>query len=163
MWQLFYFKMRQKFITKCPRFVITKCDSFIRNCDSYYKMRWFYYKMRQSLQNASFITKCVGTRTLKSFINRQQKRYPLRSLMLSIYSLLTFNYYFIYSNTDTIKVRLQSPNAKWKDLYTTYAHALLGCIKIVLAKMKRTFLNLNIYLLKLKHSFLFIFPFNKRI
>ena len=31
--------MRQKFITKCVRFFITKCDSFITKCDSYYKMQ----------------------------------------------------------------------------------------------------------------------------
>ena len=31
--------MRQKFITKCVRFFITKCDDFITKCDSYYKMR----------------------------------------------------------------------------------------------------------------------------
>ena len=34
-----YYKMRQKFITKCVRFFDTKCDSFITKCDSYYKMR----------------------------------------------------------------------------------------------------------------------------
>ena len=50
--QLFYYKMRQKSITKCVRFFITKCDSFITKCDSYYKMRRFYYK------NAIVITKC---------------------------------------------------------------------------------------------------------
>ena len=42
-------QMRQKFITKCVRFSITKCDS-------YYKLRRFYYKMRHLLQNAMFIT-----------------------------------------------------------------------------------------------------------
>ena len=31
--------MRQKFITKCVRFFITKCDNFITKWDSYYKMR----------------------------------------------------------------------------------------------------------------------------
>ena len=36
--QLFYYKMRQKCITKCARFFIKKCESFIRTCDSYYKM-----------------------------------------------------------------------------------------------------------------------------
>ena len=57
---LFHYKMRQKFITKCIRFFITKYDSittkydsittkctdFITNCDS-------YYKMRRLLRNAS--------------------------------------------------------------------------------------------------------------
>ena len=38
--------MRQKFITKCVRFFITKCDG-------YYKMRGFYYKMRCLLQIAT--------------------------------------------------------------------------------------------------------------
>ena len=37
--QLFYYKMRQTFITKCVRLFTTKCDSFITKCDSYYKMR----------------------------------------------------------------------------------------------------------------------------
>ena len=32
--QLFYYEMRQKFITKFVRFFITKCDSLITNCDS---------------------------------------------------------------------------------------------------------------------------------
>ena len=32
-------KMRQKFIAKCVRFFITKCDSFITKCGSYYKRR----------------------------------------------------------------------------------------------------------------------------
>ena len=36
--QLFYYKMRQKLITKCVRFFITKCDSFIIKRDSCYKM-----------------------------------------------------------------------------------------------------------------------------
>ena len=27
----------------------------------YYKMGWFYNKMEQLLQNATFVTKCVGT------------------------------------------------------------------------------------------------------
>ena len=36
MQQLFYYKMREKFITKCVRFFITKYDS--------------YYKMRRLLQ-----------------------------------------------------------------------------------------------------------------
>ena len=53
--------MRQKFITKCVKFFITKCDSFIRNCDSYYKMRRLFYKMRQLLQNATLITICDST------------------------------------------------------------------------------------------------------
>ena len=50
--------MRQKFIKKCVRFFITKCDSFITKCDSYYKLRRFYDKIRQLLQNATFITNC---------------------------------------------------------------------------------------------------------
>ena len=47
-----YYKMRQKFITKCVKFFIAKSDS-------YYKMRRFYNKMRQLLQNVASITKCV--------------------------------------------------------------------------------------------------------
>ena len=45
-----YYKMRQMLLqnataillqnmTKCVKFFITKCDSFIAKCDSYYKMR----------------------------------------------------------------------------------------------------------------------------
>ena len=41
-----------KVITKYVRFLITKCDSFIKICDGYYTMRRFYYKMRRLLQNA---------------------------------------------------------------------------------------------------------------
>ena len=50
--QLFYHKMRQKFITKCVGYllqnttvllqnatVITNCDDLIKKCDSYYKMQ----------------------------------------------------------------------------------------------------------------------------
>ena len=51
----------QKFIAKCVRFFITKCDSFILKCDSYYKFRRFYYKMRQLLQNVTFMTNCDST------------------------------------------------------------------------------------------------------
>ena len=43
--QLFYYIMRQKFITKCVRFFITKCDSFIQNAAVF-------------LQNVAVITKC---------------------------------------------------------------------------------------------------------
>ena len=72
--------------------------------------------------------------------------------MLLIYLLLTFNYYFIYSITETIKVLLLWSNAKWRNLYPAYVHPLIGGTKIVLAKIKKTFLDLNIYLLKLKHA-----------
>ena len=63
MQQLIYYKMRQKFITKCLRFFITKCNS----C---YKLRQFYYKMRQLLQNATFITNCDSTNTSASTLIR---------------------------------------------------------------------------------------------
>ena len=46
--------MPQKFIIKCVRSFITKCDTLIKKCDSYYKMRQFYYKMRRLLQIALF-------------------------------------------------------------------------------------------------------------
>ena len=52
--QLFYYKMRQKFITKCASFllknvtvllqnatVITNCDNFITKCDVYYKLQQY--------------------------------------------------------------------------------------------------------------------------
>ena len=35
MWQLFYCKKQQKFITKCMEFFITKWDSFITKCNSF--------------------------------------------------------------------------------------------------------------------------------
>ena len=38
--QLFYYKMRQKFITS-GRFFITKCNSFITKCYNYYKVRQY--------------------------------------------------------------------------------------------------------------------------
>ena len=57
----YYYKMRQKFITKCVKFFITKCDSFITKCDSYNKLAQLYYKIRQLLQNATFITNYDST------------------------------------------------------------------------------------------------------
>ena len=57
--QLFYYKMREKFIAKCVRFFIPKCDS----C---YKLRQLYYKMRQLLQNVTFITNCDSTADINS-------------------------------------------------------------------------------------------------
>ena len=57
----YYYKMRQKFITKCVRVFIIECDSFITKCNSYCKYRRFYYKMRQLLQNTSFITNYDST------------------------------------------------------------------------------------------------------
>ena len=59
--QLFYYKMWPKFITKCVRFFITKCNSFITKCDSYYKLRQLYYKIRQLLQNVTFTPNCDST------------------------------------------------------------------------------------------------------
>ena len=41
------YQMRQKFIQKCIRIFITKCDS--------------YYKMRRLSQNATFIKNCEST------------------------------------------------------------------------------------------------------
>ena len=51
--QLLYYKMRQKFITKCVGFFIKECDSFITKCENYYKLRQLYYKMRRLLQIAT--------------------------------------------------------------------------------------------------------------
>ena len=51
--QLFYYKIRQQFITKCISFFIRKCDSSI--CDIYYKIRRFYYKMHQLLQKVTLL------------------------------------------------------------------------------------------------------------
>ena len=53
---LFYYKMWQKFIEKCVRCFVIKCDSFITKCNSYYKLSRFCYKLRQFLQNATFVT-----------------------------------------------------------------------------------------------------------
>ena len=61
MQQLFYYKMRKKFITKCIRVFITKFNSFITKCDIYYKTQQFYYKMRQLLQNARSSKNCDST------------------------------------------------------------------------------------------------------
>ena len=51
MQQLFYYNIRQKFITKYVRLFIIKCSSFITVCDSYkigqYKLRYYKYKLRQ--------------------------------------------------------------------------------------------------------------------
>ena len=35
-----YYKIRGKFIKKCVRFFIKKCDDFITNCDSTYGFAW---------------------------------------------------------------------------------------------------------------------------
>ena len=47
------------FITKCARFFIIECDTFIAKCDNYYKMQTFIVKCY--LHNATFITNCVDT------------------------------------------------------------------------------------------------------
>ena len=54
--------MRQKFITKCIRFSITKCDSFIKNCNNYYQLRRFYRK------NATIVTKYNVCYKLRQYI-----------------------------------------------------------------------------------------------
>ena len=48
--QLFYYKMRQKFITKCVGFFITKCNSFVTKCDDFITTFNSYYKLRRLLQ-----------------------------------------------------------------------------------------------------------------
>ena len=50
--KIFYRKMRQKFILKCVRYLITKYDSFITECGRYYKNAMVL------IQNATAITKC---------------------------------------------------------------------------------------------------------
>ena len=66
--QLFYYKMRQKFIAKCVRFFITKCDSFISKCGSYYKLRRFlqidtvhshYSYLTQSINDNFFVAEIL--------------------------------------------------------------------------------------------------------
>ena len=70
---LFHYKMRQKFITKCIRFFITKYDSittkydsittkctdFITNCDSYYKMRRLLRNASIKLAVATWLVICT--------------------------------------------------------------------------------------------------------
>ena len=51
--QLLYYKMRLKFITKCVRFSITKCDSFIIKCDEFITKCDGYYEMQRLLQKTS--------------------------------------------------------------------------------------------------------------
>ena len=67
-----YFKMRQVF---------------------YYKMRQFYYKMRQLLQNATFITKCVGTinnrQNLRYYINIDSSQQRCREIFFKIFFFLS--------------------------------------------------------------------------
>ena len=72
--QLFYYKTREKFITKYVR-------SFITKCDSYYKMRRFYYKTWQLLQNATFMTNCDSTLlTVLQYFVFEIDRKPRREL-----------------------------------------------------------------------------------
>ena len=70
---LFHYKMRQKFITKCIRFFITrydsittkydsittKCTDFITNCDSYYKMRRLLRNASIKLAVATWLVICT--------------------------------------------------------------------------------------------------------
>ena len=72
-----YYKIRELFyITKFVKGFITKLASFITKDDNYYRAWQFYYKMWQSLQNTTFITKCVSTKVLpiliKSFSTHNQ-------------------------------------------------------------------------------------------
>ena len=71
--QLFYYKMRQKFITKCV-------NSF------YCKMRQFYYKMRQLLpnakillQNETVISKCEVCYKIYQYIEELKERHKLQN------------------------------------------------------------------------------------
>ena len=77
--QLVYYKMREKFIKKCVRFFITKCDS----C---YKLRQLYYKMRQLLQNVTFITNCDSTADINS---RLQEIFMIIEKVLAGLSVMT--------------------------------------------------------------------------
>ena len=83
--QPFYYKMRQKFITKCVRFVITKCDS-------YYKMQRFYYKMLQLYQNEMQRLLQIATvqyryiQVMMDFFN-----YPVMKTKLSLKILAPFH------------------------------------------------------------------------
>ena len=58
--------MRQKFITKCIRFLITNCDSFITKCGSCYKIQTILLQNATDIKNASFITNC-NTTSVKLF------------------------------------------------------------------------------------------------
>ena len=53
--QLLYYKMQQKFFTKCVRFLLQNA-SFITKCNSYCKLQQLYYKMRRLLQIATVQT-----------------------------------------------------------------------------------------------------------
>ena len=48
----YYYKMRQKFITKCDSFV-KKCDSFVTKCNNFNTEYGSHYKMRRLLQIAT--------------------------------------------------------------------------------------------------------------
>ena len=73
--QLFYYKIRQKLVTKYTWFSIRKCDSLITKCNRYLKMCLFYYKMRHSLQNASG----NGLLRLFKFCTRRCKKQYIRN------------------------------------------------------------------------------------
>ena len=57
----------KKIYYKICWYYIIKYDSFIARCDSHYKICRFYYKLWQLWQNATFITKCVGTYTFSKY------------------------------------------------------------------------------------------------
>ena len=71
--QLFYYKTRQKCVTKRGSFFIIKCVDVITKRGRYYKMRQLNYKTRQVLQNGSIITKCGITYLAKLTKNSYRK------------------------------------------------------------------------------------------
>ena len=84
-----YNKMRQTLMQNGTAILLQNPSEFFYKMwqVSYYKMRRFYYKMRQLLQNMTFITKCVGTRSINSFffcINILYKSFLKMALCLSL-------------------------------------------------------------------------------
>ena len=71
-----FIKMRPKFITKCVRFYITKCISFVTKCDDFVTKCGSCYKMRRLLKNASVQTQYTQytpyLQTFKNLNNRPE-------------------------------------------------------------------------------------------
>ena len=77
--------MRQILLQNAKKVYYKMCRVF------YYKMRQYYYKMQQLLQIATFITKCVGT---KSFTVSMEVQYVRKFLVIYQYVLNVFSYHF---------------------------------------------------------------------
>ena len=124
MQQLIYYKMRQKFVTKCVRFFITNCDSFITKCDVYYKLqhynellidfifwnnifRWIFWKIPKKMKMAE------SSRSLLSPIKKKVKRSKLAGMVTT---KTTFKSEWKIENLKILKI-LRCRGFKWRNSF----------------------------------------------